>query len=272
MEKKTFFCILNFIIIFSFTTYAFGRASSVNADTIKRKLVAGEELTYLVKYAFINIGEVKIVTQDQFIKDGKKFYKTLAYIDSYEGLPFVDLHQVYESVFSENLEPVYFKGTMFEEDTTFTEYFFNYENSTIRIRKGSNHPYKIWTDSVAHFEKIYQDGLSIFFYARMGFGKEYTDEIPCFVAEKKEKTVINFFDDIVDVSIDAVDYDIACLKLEGYTDFISVFGLTGEFSGWFTNDEASIPVAAKMNVIIGSIYLELIDWKREGWKPPAYKN
>ena len=55
-------------------------------------------------------------------------------------------------------------------------------------------------------------------------------------------------------------------------DFISIFGLTGYFEGWFSNDEASIPIVAKMKVLIGNITLELKSWKREGWIPPKYKN
>jgi len=49
-----------------------------------------------------------------------------------------------------------------------------------------------------------------------------------------------------------------------------VFGLTGGFSGQFSNDNARIPIIARMNVILGSIKVELKSWKREGWRPPKF--
>ena len=60
------------------------------------------------------------------------------------------------------------------------------------------------------------------------------------------------------------------MRLDGSTDFISVFGLTGYFEGWFSNDEASIPIVAKMKVIIGNVTLKLKSWKRAGWNPPKH--
>ena len=64
--------------------------------------------------------------------------------------------------------------------------------------------------------------------------------------------------------------DISSLYLEGFAYFTAVFGLTGDFSGWFSNDTAKIPLRAKLQVKIGSVSLELKCWKRKNWKPPQY--
>lgn len=106
----------------------------------------------------------------------------------------------------------------------------------------------------------------------MNCGKDTSVTLPTFIKEQKEITIINFYNEVQDVSIDAVDYDISCYKLDGEAKFVSIFGLTGFFEGWFSADEASIPIVAKMNVIIGNITLELINWKREGWNPPKFKD
>ncbi len=86
--------------------------------------------------------------------------------------------------------------------------------------------------------------------------------IPGFVNEKIVYTDINFYNEISGVNIDAVDYDIACVRLDGETNFISIFGLTGYFEGWFSDDEAAVPILAKMKVLIGNITLQLTEWKR----------
>jgi hypothetical protein len=236
-------------------------------------LQPGEDFTYVVSYSLLRLGEVRIKILDAKESDGLMVYRVAAYMDSYSNIPFVNLHQIYESTFSEDNTPVKFRGIVKgDEYTTFTDYDYNYEDSLIRVKKGKVKPYKLWTDSTADADKIYQDGLSILFYARMNFGGEKTINVPCFVNEKKVNTRINYYTDVSGVSIDAVDYDIACVRLDGETDFISVFGLTGYFQGWFSNDAALIPIVAEMRVIIGNVKLELVKWNRKGWIPPEYEN
>jgi hypothetical protein len=236
-----------------------------------RHLVVGEELTYEVNYSIMKLGKIVLKVRDKKEIKGKTYYQTVAYIDSYSGVPFVDLHQTYESYVNSDYFSNFFRGTIREkEPNTYTEYYFDYDKSQLRVKKGRYKPPKIWTDSTTLVDKEYQDGLSIFYFARMNLGTKKTLDIPCFVAEKKVNTKINFYDYVTDVSIDAVDYDIECLRLDGEAEFVSIFGLTGYFEGWFTNDEASIPVIAHMKVIIGNITLELVKWKRDGWNPPKY--
>jgi len=237
-----------------------------------KELKVGEELTYVVKYSVMDLGEVRIKVKDKKVVKGKTFYITYAYIDSYSGVPFVNLHQVYESYVDENLYSDYFKALIIgDEYTAYTEYNFDYIKSLISVKKGKINPPEIWTDSTVSADLKYQDGLSIFYYARMNSGQKKRENVPCFVTEDKVFTKLNFYKKSVGVSIDAVDYNIDCVRLDGETDFISIFGLTGYFEGWFTNDKAAIPIVAKMKVIIGNITLELKSWKREGWKPPKYK-
>jgi len=237
-----------------------------------KEFKVGEELTYVVKYSVLNLGEVKIKIKDKKIIRGKTFYVTYAYIDSYPGIPFVDLHQIYESYVDEKLYSDFFKALILgDKYTAYTEYNFDYMKSIIHVKKGKVNPAEVWTDSTTIADIKYQDGLSIFYYARMNTGQKKSIDVPCFVTEEKVFTKLNFYNIPEGISVDAVDYEIACVKLDGETDFISVFGLTGYFEGWFTDDSAAVPVLAKMKVIIGNITLELKSWKREGWIPPKYK-
>lgn len=239
----------------------------------EKSIIAGEELNYVVSYSFINLGEVRIRVKDKKTVNGKNHYNAVAYIDSYDGIPFVNLHQIYETKVNDNYYSDFFRGIIKgDEYTTYTEYFFNYDESQIRIKRGKFSPKEIWIDSITTAEKQYHDGLSIFFFARMLSGKKNSLYAPCFVNEQKVKTKINFYDETIPVSISSIDYNVDCVRLDGEMDFISIFGLTGYFEGWFSNDEASIPIVAHMKVIIGNIKLELKSWKREGWIPPKYEN
>lgn len=268
--------IISLVILFS---VAFFNRSCLLSQTIstlnanQKYIVDGEDLTYVVRFGPIELGEVRILIQRVIKENNQDYFMTLAYINSYSGVPFVDLHQIYESKFDTSFYPIFFRGTIKEEeDTSYTEYHFEKKNMKIRVIRGKYDPKEIWIDSTGKMENHYQDGLSLFYFARMNLGKNHSENVPCFIAEKKEKTLINFYTEPTGVSIDALDYDVDCIRLDGITDFVSVFGLTGYFEGWFSNDEASIPIVAKMKVIIGNITLELKKWKRAGWNPPVYRD
>ncbi len=257
-----------FILWLLFTLYFCGYSQVSQKED---KLFIGEDLTYVVKYAFFNLGEVRIKVLERTKINNTTVYKTIAYIDSYPDLPFVSLHQIYESYIDSSLFPVKFFAEIFNDDTVFVEYNFR-EHSRISMKKGKFNGSRLWLDSTTYINHRMQDGLSLLFYARMNFGKNQTLSVPCFVNEKEETTTLNFYTEPEPVSIDAVDYEIDCLYLDGRTDFVSVYGLTGDFEGWFSNDNFSVPICAKMNVIIGSINLELIKWNDKLWNPPSYKN
>lgn len=245
--------------------------SDNHAPKIK-KIEVGEDITYVVKYLMFHIGEVQLKVLKEEILDDDTIYSAIAYIDSYEGIPFVNLHQIYETKFNSKQIPIFFKGTLFSEDTSIIEYKFDREKEKIYTFKGKNNIQKVLTDSVANHDPTTQDGLSLFYFARMRTGNKNSIELPCFINEKSEKTRINFYNEVEDVDIDAVDYDIACVRLDGETDFKGIFGLTGEFEGWFSNDQNAVPIFAKMNVLIGSVTLELKEWKKKGWMPPKCKS
>ncbi len=266
--------IIIFISIAALLTLSFVKRQvksyEVNISSTKH-LEVGEELTYVVSFSFIKLGEIKIIVRNKRIINGKTYYNTIAYMDSYSGIPFVNLHMIYESTLNPDYYSAFFRGIVKKEEyTTFTEYRFDYDKNNVRIKKGKVQPYELWTDSTGTIDKQYEDGLSILYFARMFSGSGKSISVPCFVNEKESYTTINSYTRVTGVSIDAVKYDIACVRIDGEMKFISVFGLTGYFEGWFSNDEAAVPILAKMKVIVGNVRIELKSWKRPGWTPPRY--
>lgn len=259
-----------FIVLFS-GFYPENNSFFEHNFTSVKELEVGEELVYTVSYSFLDLGELKFKVLEKLNVNGKYLYKTICYINSYSSVPFVSLHQIYESKLNSNYFAEFFKGLVKDKEyTTYTEYYFDYNNGKLRVKKGKVKPPESWTDSTTWAEKQYQDGLSIFYFARMNTGQDKTVMVPCFVNEKRVKTKINFHKTVSGVSCPAVKYDIACNYLDGETDFVSVFGLTGKFEGWFSDDKAAIPIVAKMKVIIGNITVKLKQYKRNGWNPPKY--
>ncbi len=275
--KLFFASIMGALIIFSFSGLTIlnneknAEIGKVISFSSPKEMVVGEELNYIVKYYLVKLGELrfKVVSKDK--ANGKNVYSAIVYIDSYNGIPFANLHQTYETKLNTDYYSDFFRGIVKGKDyASYTDYFFNYSKKKMRVKKGKVNPYEVWNDSVATVEKKFQDGLSIFYFARMNTGKKQSQNVPCMVNEKQVFTAVNFYDEVNKIRIDAVNYDIAAVHLDGHTDFVSVFGLTGYFDGWFTNDAAAIPLKANLNVVIGKISVELVSWKRPGWTPPRF--
>jgi hypothetical protein len=70
------------------------------------------------------------------------------------------------------------------------------------------------------------------------------------------------------VNIDAWKNPIQVVELSGKMQLEGIFGLTGDFKGWFSDDDAAIPITSEMKVILGSVRIELKQWNRKGWNPP----
>lgn len=231
----------------------------------------GEELIYDVYYSFINIGWAKFNTTR--ITGTKNVYKCEAVLKSNEALPFVtvDFYFVSEiEVMKNYIRPLKFTGKEFKDGrVSVLTYDFHYDSSYVYIKK-TGYEGQIEYQMRRPLSAVFQDGLSIFYFARFNFFGNKSVDVPVLINQDSSSIHINYNTSKKDVDIDEVDYDISSVYLEGNTQYQFVFGLTGDFSGWFTNDAARIPVKAKLKVKIGNITLELKGWKRQGWNPPQF--
>jgi hypothetical protein len=228
----------------------------------------GEELVYNVSYGFFDLGQIRITTVERLEVDGRPCYFSRAYIDSYSNIPFVDLHAVFESVIDMESYSRRFMGKVKQDGAwDFNRYRFDYPANRVFIESGNRDTVVAKRDTT-EVRAPYQDGLSLYFYARHHLFDGQTRSVPTLVQEKKVATVINFGPVRTSVEIDAVDYPVDVAEFDGTMEFTGIFGLTGDFEGWFSNDAARVPITAKMKVIIGSVTVELMEWKRPGWTPP----
>ena len=231
-------------------------------------LAEGEDLTYNVSYGPFDLGEVKISIERKVETPGYLAYFGTALIRSYKGVPFVDLHAVYESTIDTGVFSRAFVGKSREDNVwDFARYTFEYDKNRVLMEMGRRDTIVERRDTLP-VEVHSHDGLSLFFYARDQLFSGKRMNIPAVVKEKKGNTYIDFRGERKSVEIDVVDYPIDVIGFDGTAEFVGIFGLTGDFEGWFSNDDARVPIVAKMKVILGSVRLELIRWKRTGWIPP----
>jgi hypothetical protein len=233
----------------------------------------GEELEYSVHYSFFTIGTVRFKITNQEKRRERIIYKAQAIMDSNPSLSWlVDLHIRF---YSEIDQDAYTHGWLSEDSSQrgifYQKMMFDYPRQIMYYQTGKKLPtgeyIPNYNDTIEISDKC-QDGLTLFYHARAHSLEKGRKMIPTFINTKPMMTHINFGVEHQEEEIDALDYPLDVIKLNGYANFVGIFGLTGGFEGVFSNDIASIPLTARMKVILGSVRVELRNWKRGGWIPP----
>ena len=237
-----------------------------------KTIYPGEELVYRVSYLNITLGTIRTLTEPYTTIDGRKAAKIKIWIDSHPNIPFVSLHSIYESWMDTTATYSYrFQANTEVDDNEweFDKYQFDYKKRTIVMEKWRNK--KKVQEKKFDIKKHYNDGSSILFAARsmLYSGKSY--RIPTTIMDEVVSTIVNFQGKVEETEIDAVEYPIRTVYLNGDANWTGIYGMTGRFEGWFSDDEARIPIKAKMNLYVGAATIELQSWKRGSWKPPMMK-
>ena len=228
----------------------------------------GEELLYEVSFFGVKLGSIKIITEENQVINDMPVHKCKAFIDSYNGIPFVDLHTVFETWMDTSASYSHkFVGNIKEkEGWVYQQALFDYDNKKISQESWRNK--SKYLSKTFLTQKKFNDGLSLFFMARKYVHSKRNLKIPTLLEVDTVTTSIYFSGEKESVSIDAINYPVKTVHFTGKADWTGIYGLSGKFEGWFSDDTECIPIKAKMNVYVGSVVLELKSWKRNYWKPP----
>lgn len=252
-----------------FITFSLPFGNKMYSEKNKSIFQVGEFLKYEVSFLGITLGWITV--QSEGIEDfnGNKTYKAQAIMDSRDGIPFVDLWAKFNGWMDPSLSYSHnFTSSIKDPPNSwlYDEYHLNYDDKKIG--------YKLWKDDKLIKDKQFEnkkkvvDGTSLFFLARQFTNMKRTVVIPTLITDTLYNTHINFRGDIEGIKIDAIDYKVRTLFFDGRADWEGIYGLNGKFKGWFSDDDARIPIKAEMNVYVGNVDITLIEWKRDGWKPP----
>jgi hypothetical protein len=235
-------------------------------------LLVNEELVYNVRWAFFDLGQIKIQTLRKVQTPRYSAHEVLALIQSYSSIPFVHVRATFVSTIDSAIFSHLFLSHSKEDDwVDYSRYTYDYTRGCVVMESGRNDTVISKRDTVG-LDGPCQDGLSLFFFARENLFSKKSFNVPVIVKEQKVNATINFTGERDAVEVDAIDYPVDVLHFDGNLDFVGFFGLTGAFEGWFSNDTARIPITAKLKVILGSVTVELLSWKREGWTPPRARS
>lgn len=235
----------------------------------------GEDLVYEVSWTGIKIGSIRLKTLPSVYHSGEMHRAVVAYIDSYSGLPFVNLHFIaysemdsaFNSLGSHSQES---QGDGWQEVT----YRYELQKKMVIVEELTQEGIDEKSTSREKVDTIYlptvpiQDGISLVFFARQLIRSPEERSMPTLSYEQVGETFFDSARPQSTISIDAWEKPIRVVRLSGKLKLKGIFGLKGDYIGWFSDDHATVPIAAEMKVILGSIRIELKQWKRTGWNPP----
>jgi hypothetical protein len=229
----------------------------------------GEYLKYEVSFLGVSLGTIEMSIEDESEYNDKKVYNVKADIATYDGIPFVDLKATFKSWLDESINHSHkFTSNMKKGDEKweYMQLLMDYDEMEIHQKVWENK--ELQKEDTIDIEKKINDGSSLFYLARQYTGLKRSIMVPTIINGQIFDTKLNFRNEIESVEIDAVEYPIRTKYFDGQADWEGLYGLSGRFEGWFSDDDASIPVVAKMNIYVGKVHIELIEWTREGWTPP----
>ncbi len=227
----------------------------------------GEEYVYQVSWTAFTLGTVRLKVTPR--------YTVEAYVDSYPSVPFVDLHSAH---YSEMDTCFYSIGshTAEKKDNDWWGLNYIYDLPGKRLIIEETHqkdlgspPYSTQLkDTLSLPTTQFVDGLAIAFFPRLYIHTVKTIEVPTVLYGKIGATTYNFTGERTTESIDAMSDPVKVVEVTGATTAVGIFGMTGEFTGWFSDDEAAVPIKGKLKVLLGNVTIELVKWNRKGWSPP----
>lgn len=229
----------------------------------------GEELVYKVRYAFITVGTLRFQVLRQLQYRGRTVYHCRLYIDSSPGLPFVTIHDIYESYIDEDVYAHHFwsyerKGGY----TLFSEYDFDYQQNLAHVQlwRWTKTDTILEQDTIKQIPGPVQDGLSILYFARSRVQKlKGSYEVAAFVFGDLKYAIINFYGGTKKVKVKGEK--LRGFYLDGKLKFVGIAGIKEDFKGWFSLDPQAVPLRANMKAFIGSVRILLHSWQE--WDAPG---
>ena len=227
----------------------------------------GEEYVYEVSWTVFKLGTIRLRVTPQYIVDAR--------VDSYPSVPFVDLHS---SHYSEMDSSFYSTGSRTaekkEDDWWGLNYIYDLPHKRLIVeethQKDPDSPpfSRHIKDTLGLPSARFVDGLAIAFLPRLYVHTDTTMEVPTVLYGKFGTTTYRFSDEKTTEDIGVLDNPVRVVEVTGTTTAVGIFGMTGDFTGWFSDDDAAVPIKGKLKVILGSVTVELVKWNRKGWNPP----
>jgi len=241
-------------------------------DLNKNVYKAGEILTYKVSWSVFRLGTIKVQTKSDENCNENTHLKLIMHVVSNPYLPFVSIDEFNESLvkISDGMSRSFFAKHRNNNNKIEIHSVYYNRNQLLYftlIDFSDSQPIK--RDTLNNIP-LYVEGPSLFFISRALIQSEKEYNIPTMIDGKIANTYLNFKKNIQIIESDLFSHPIRTRYFEGKAEWEggTSAGVSGNFSGWISDDSAAIPIISEMKVMLGSIRLELEHIEHPNWKPP----
>jgi hypothetical protein len=233
----------------------------------------GEELQYKVKWKFIRLGTITFRTLRDSTCGKSTDYKILMTVESNPDISFVWIREHNESVIDVGtLMTKRYEGMHRNGDDLFRIYesYDKAERVAIYSCTDMNTRAILKADTLKNVDP-FVEGPSLFFFTRCVANSRRVVNVPTMVDGKIGNTILDFTGQIHETEIGALEMPVRTREYTGTALWSEAgpAGLSGNFVGWISDDEAAVVIKAELKISVGSITVELEQWKRAGWVPPS---
>lgn len=233
----------------------------------------GEDLRYKVKWNFVRLGTVTIRTLRDSTCTGPNDFKLVLIVESNPYLGFIWIYDWNASLmdanalFAKSFHARHRNG----DDCVEIRHVYDKMTRKALFSQVDGNSGKTLNDDTLTDVNPFVDGVSLFFYSRCVSRSNGVWNVPTMVNGKISPTQLMFDGATEYVEIDALDWPVRTRRYTGNAEWVggTSAGLSGKFTGWMSDDEAAVMVRANMQILLGSINVELEQWSRPGWTPPA---
>ncbi len=240
--------------------------------TYSQTLVIGEQLEYDVSYLGVSFAKVIVNTDRYENLGGKAVLKTKAKVYSYDHVPLVSLKADFESwTDRSSLHSLQFTRNLSirKKPYEYQKLTFDYNKGVIENRKWIKSKQTSAFGLPFNSNQKIQDALAAFFKLRTLAEPFKSRSLMIYLDEDfLFNTTFNFAKDKQSTSVSAINYDVRSIYFSGNTNWKGQYGISGKIEGWISDDNAKIPLKAKVDFILGKINIELVSYRRSGWNAP----
>jgi hypothetical protein len=240
---------------------------------IRSVFALGEELRYVVRWKFLRLGTISVRTlPDSSDPTGEKV-RVVMLVESNPAIPFVRIREYNESVVDtgsgQSFRYLGIHGS--SEERRAVRHSYDSAMHRVTATLTDEQTGVLLQQNILENVDWYVEGTSLFFYARLASRSGKACDVPTIVQGAIHHTRLQYDRQSEDITIDAWDQAIPARRIQGTADWTggTSAGLSGEFSGWISDDVAAIPLRAELQIILGTIEVELEHWQRVGWNPPS---
>lgn len=115
------------------------------------------------------------------------------------------------------------------------------------------------------YEDAYYDPLGVIMMMRCLSASGLSVTLPTIVDFGVKDTDLNFTEVVKEIKVSAFDQPLKARQVKGIANWKAWAGINGPFKGWFSDDEAAIPLKIYLKIFLGSVILELEKLHRPDW-------